>query len=103
VRHISAGVVTTDESGSNLSPVVEFLESRGNRSASGGFRDSQGGFYCKMTEPLDFAAITKEFDFDDRIRVSPEGDEILDTTSGASLYGRRYAEALRAERFGTDD
>lgn len=87
MTHISAGAEIAEGSYENLLPVISFLERQGNAPVTDGFIDSQGGFYCAMSEALDFAALIDEFDFDSRIVLDRTSDTILDKSTWVAIYG----------------
>jgi hypothetical protein len=71
----------------NLLPIVEALQARGNRPCDGGFANSQNGWICVFSQPIDFEFLRREFSFPDSIDVSEEHDTIFDSLSWCTIWG----------------
>ena len=70
-----------------LLPVVELLVAHGNEPADGGFLNSPGGWYCRMTQTLDIDLVQRELDLPPSVSCSREVDTIGDRATWASIIG----------------
>jgi hypothetical protein len=78
---------TDDQQYSNLLPIVALLVRLGNATEDGGFVMSPDGWRCRLRDPLDFDAVSGEFEIPASIKMSEGQDTILDTLSWCSIEG----------------
>jgi hypothetical protein len=96
MKRIRAGIEFGEGSYRNLLPVVEFLQRRGNHLVTDGFIDSQDGLYCQFEKPIDFDALQRVFEFDERVALNSTDDEIFDRTTWVAIYGPTNSNIVRS-------
>lgn len=86
----------------NLAPLVSVLTDSGNVPLDGGFRLSQAGWICRLTNPINFDLIQSQFEFPENIAPSKETDTILDRNSWCAIEGPG-ADVARQKELRTED
>lgn len=71
----------------NLLPLVDAFLQGGNSLQDDGFVLNPDGWRCRLTHPLDFGLIGRDFEVPDNILLSPEHDTIMDKLTWCSIEG----------------
>ena len=70
-----------------LLPVVELLVAHGNLAVAGGFVNSQGGWYCQMSDRLDHDLVRQNLVVPSSWDMSEAHDTILDRLTWSCIVG----------------
>jgi hypothetical protein len=71
----------------NLLPIVEALVANGNVRLDGGFVLNQGGWQCRLMDPIDWNVVRDRFELPSNVELSEEYDSILDRLSWCAVEG----------------
>lgn len=72
----------------NIVELAEFILSKGNElDQKEIFESYPDGWQCRLKKPIDFSVINEDLELRANIELSPESDEVLDTSTWSSILG----------------